>query len=149
GPLGAPARGLRARGTRSGTRGLERRERAARGVPRLGGDPRGDRRGAPVRRLAAVAVVTLAFAGATTSASAAPSSIVRAQLTLPTGPYRFGEQIAPTVDVLVDTKLADPKAMQVETRFFPYQAIGAPRRTVTRDGSVADVRYRYVLACPT
>lgn len=102
-----------------------------------------------MRRLAAVAVVTLAFAGATTSASAAPSSIVRAQLTLPTGPYLFGEQIAPTVDVLVDTKLADPKAMQVETRFFPYQAIGAPRRTVTRDGSVADVRYRYVLACPT
>jgi len=102
-----------------------------------------------VRRLAVVAATVLAFAGPTAPASAAASGIVRTQLTLPTGPYLFGEQIAPTVDVLVDTKLVEPKALVLQTRFFPYQATGAPRRTVTRDGSVADIRYRYVLHCPT
>jgi len=99
-----------------------------------------------VRQLAFGALAALALMVAPTSAGAA-SGIVRAQATLPPGPYLFGEQITADVDVLVNTKLVDPQTVRVETRFFPYRPLAAPRRTETVDGSVADVRFRYVLAC--
>ena len=99
-----------------------------------------------MRQLAFGALAALALMVAPTSAGAA-SGIVRAQATLPPGPYLFGEQITADVDVLVNTKLVDPQTVRVETRFFPYQPLAAPRRTETVDGSVADVRFRYVLAC--
>lgn len=102
-----------------------------------------------MRRFSVVVLGLLALGGLPASAYAAPSGIVRTELTLPTGPYLFGEQIAPAVDVLVNTELVDPKALRVQTRFFPYELVTAPRRTVTREGHVADVRYRYVLACTT
>ena len=100
-------------------------------------------------RLGAIVLVVLAFAFASTSAFAAPSGIVDTEVTLSPGPYLFGQRLSANVDVLVNTKLVDPKVLQVETRFFPYTFVAAPVRTETNDGPVADVRYHYLLDCNT
>ena len=102
-----------------------------------------------MRRLVPAALACLALVIAPGQAAAAPSGIIKTEVTLSPGPYLFGQRIAADVDVLVDTKHLDPKALQVETRFFPYAYVTAPHRTETQDGSVADVHYRYLVDCNT
>jgi hypothetical protein len=102
-----------------------------------------------MRRLGAVFLAALTFASASSSALAAPSGIVRSEVTLSPGPYLFGQRITADVEVLVNKKVVDPRSLQVQTRFFPYAFVVAPKRTETDDGSVADVRYHYVLDCNT
>ena len=102
-----------------------------------------------MRTLAVLGLAALAFATAIDSAFAAPSGIVKSEATLAPGPYLFGQRIIAEVDVLVNKKLVDPKALQVQTRFFPYAFVAKPERTETDDGSVAEVRYRYRLDCNT
>jgi hypothetical protein len=102
-----------------------------------------------VRWLAAVGLAALVVAAAADSASAASSGIVKTEVTLSPGPYVFGQRVTADVHVLVNRKLVDPKALQAQTRFFPYEFVVAPRRTETDDGSVTEVHYRYVLDCNT
>ena len=102
-----------------------------------------------MKRLGTAFVAAVALVSAPTSALGAATDIVEAQVVLSPGPYLFGERITADVDVLVNRKLVDPKALRVQTRFFPYAFVTAPRRTETDDGSIADVRYRYLLDCNT
>lgn len=99
-----------------------------------------------MRRLVLAPLAVLALAVWPPSAPAAPG-IVRAQATVPPGPYLFGEQVEPAIEVLVDRRLVDPGSLQVQTRFFPYEEVTAPTRTVTVVGKLADVRFRYLLQC--
>ena len=99
-----------------------------------------------VRRL----VVACACAGALALAPApavAAVGIVDASAVLPQGPFLFGQRVTAEVDVLVNTKLVAPSAVDADARFEPYALIGSPVRTETREGSVVRVRYRYVLGC--
>lgn len=95
-------------------------------------------------------VVACACAGTLALAPApavAAVGIVDASAVLPQGPHLFGERVTADVDVLVNTKLVAPSAIDAGARFEPYALIGAPARTETREGSVVRVRYRFVLGC--
>lgn len=80
-------------------------------------------------------------------ASAAAVGIVRMQTTLSPSPVVFGQVLTADLDVVVNTKVADPETFQTRARFFPYVLLRAPRRDDERDGSVVRVRYTYRLAC--
>ncbi len=94
--------------------------------------------------VAAAAVVALTLPGGMLAAS---PGIVQAQASLSPGPYLFGERITADVDVLVDSKLVDPKLLRVRARFFPYVEVATPRRTLTGDGPTVEARFRYLLQC--
>lgn len=97
---------------------------------------------------AAVAVVAAVAALAAGNAGASPGA-VRTRATLPPGPYLFGQQVTADLDVLVDTRAADPDSVETQPRFFPYALVGAPRREAARDGGVVRVRFHYRLVCDT
>jgi hypothetical protein len=73
--------------------------------------------------------------------------IVRMQTTLTPNPVLFGQALTADLDVIVNTKVADPETFETRARFFPYVLLEAPRRDEERDGSVVRVRYTYRLAC--
>jgi hypothetical protein len=99
-----------------------------------------------MRGLAIVAVVLAAAAVTPARAVADDAGIVNAEATVPPGPYLFGETVAPELNVLVNTTVVDPKALQISLRFFPYEQLAATQ-SVTSDGSIADIHYRYLLQC--
>jgi hypothetical protein len=92
-----------------------------------------------------LAVVVVALALAPLAQGAPEAAAVRTSMT--PGPYFFGDQVTATLDVLVNTKLANANSVHVDTKFTPYERVGAPQRSETRDGSILRLRYRYLLAC--
>ncbi len=99
-------------------------------------------------RLAAVlgvAAASLAFAA---SASAVDRPI-RVVTTISPGPHFFGDRILADVDILVDTKRLNPKAVRLDTKFDPYTRLAPPQRINTADGSTLRLRYHYLLTCDT
>ena len=95
-------------------------------------------------RLLAVVAVALALAPL---ASGAGGEVAAVRSYLTPGPYFFGDQVTATLDVIVRTDAADADSVHVDTKFTPYERIGAPQRSEQRDGSVLRIRYRYLLAC--
>jgi hypothetical protein len=65
------------------------------------------------------------------------------------GPHFFGDPIRTDVDIVIDTKRLDPKAVRVDTKFDPYTRLGPPQRISSTDGSTTRLRYRYLLTCDT
>jgi len=53
------------------------------------------------------------------------------------------------VDILIDTKRLDPKAVRVDTKFDPYTRLARPQQMRSDDGSVTRLRYHYLLTCDT
>jgi hypothetical protein len=97
-----------------------------------------------VVRLLAVAAVALALAPV---ASGAGGEVAAVRSYLTPGPYFFGDQVTATLDVIVRTDAVDTDSVHVDTKFTPYERIGAPQRSEQRDGPVLRIRYRYLLAC--
>jgi hypothetical protein len=73
--------------------------------------------------------------------------IVRMQTALEPSPILFGQQLHATFDVLVNTNVVDPAAVETRARFLPYVLVEAPSRQELGDGNVVRVRYTYRLAC--
>jgi hypothetical protein len=99
-----------------------------------------------VKRLALVALAGALLAFAPARADAAVG-IVRAKTSLPSGPYRFGEQITADLDVLVNARLIDPDDVHADVGFDPYELVHSPQRDELADGSIVRVRFRYLLQC--
>jgi hypothetical protein len=97
-------------------------------------------------RLCALLVVAVASLAAASSATAADRPIRVVTIVAP-GPHLFADQIQADVNVLVDSKLVDPKAVRVDTKFSPYTRLGRPLRTTSTEGSTIRLRYRYLLTC--
>jgi hypothetical protein len=97
-------------------------------------------------------VVLLAAAAASltvaASASAADRPIQLVTAVSP-GPHFFGDPIHADVDILVDTKRVDPKAVRLDTKFDPYTRLTQPQRIRSDDGSTTRLRYLYLLTCDT
>jgi hypothetical protein len=83
----------------------------------------------------------------TASPASAAVGIVRLETTLTPSPALFGQTVTAQLDVLLNTKKADPASVQTRARFLPYRLVSAPLREDTRDGDVVRVRYTYRLAC--
>jgi hypothetical protein len=98
-----------------------------------------------VRRLA-LALLAAGLVGLAPPSAHAAVGIVRAETSLPSGPYRFGEAIRADLDVLVNTKLVDPDGVRADVSFAPYDVLSAKRSTL-HDGHVTRVRFRYLLQC--
>jgi hypothetical protein len=99
-----------------------------------------------VRRVsvaASVAAVGLALP----ASGAAAVGIARVQTALEPSPVVFGQRLTATLDVLVNTKVADPDTVEQRARFFPFVLVASPRRDEKRDAGVVRVRYSYRLAC--
>ena len=92
------------------------------------------------------AIVALALATAAYPANAAVG-IVRLEATLTPSPALFGQPVTAELDLLVNTKKADPASVQTRARFLPYVLVAPPLREDERDGNVVRVRYTYRLAC--
>ena len=144
--LGRASRELRARLARARPRRVERRERPPARVPALGRAPPVGGRGV-VSRVALTGALAAVGIALLPEASAAAVGIVRMQTTLSPSPVVFGQVLTADLDVVVNTKVADPETFQTRARFFPYVLLRAPRRDDERDGSVVRVRYTYRLAC--
>jgi hypothetical protein len=100
-----------------------------------------------VKRLCVFCSV-LVLAAAVSAPAHGAFGIVRAETTLPGGPYRFGEAVTADLDVVLNTKLVEPDGMRAAVRFAPYEILSEERSTTDR-GSATRVRYRYVLQCAT
>jgi hypothetical protein len=96
--------------------------------------------------LTCVAVVALAAASANAATQKKPVSTVTR---LPSSPQLFGDPILADLDILVDTKRVDPRAVRVDTKFDPYTRLKPAQRTRTTDGTTTRLRYRYLLTCDT
>jgi hypothetical protein len=95
----------------------------------------------------AAAAVALAAAPAALGQGVIPS--VRLQTAVGTGPHLFGDQVEARLDVFVDRSRTDVGSVRVDTNFFPYKRLGAPRRSTVRDGDVERISYAYTLDCLT
>ena len=91
-------------------------------------------------------IVALTLATAANPASAAVG-IVRLEATLTPSPALFGQPVTAELDVLVNTKKADPASVESRARFLPYVLAAPPLREDERDGNVVRVRYTDRLAC--
>jgi len=95
--------------------------------------------------LIAVAAASLA-AAAGAGAAERPIQLVTA---VSPGPHFFGDPIHADVDILIDTKRVDPKAVRLDTKFDPYTRLARPQRIRSDDGSTTRLRYLYLLTCDT
>jgi hypothetical protein len=98
-----------------------------------------------VRLLALLWVATATLVAA--SGAAAADRPIRVVTLVSPGPHLFGDQIQADVNILVDTKRVDPKAVRIDTKFNPYSRLATPQRTTSTDGSTTRLRYRYLIAC--
>ena len=100
-----------------------------------------------------VKVIALLAAAAASLAVAASAGAVDRPIhvvtTVSPGPHFFGDPIQTDVDILIDTKRLDPKAIRVDTKFDPYTRLARPQRMRSDDGSVTRMRYHYLLTCDT
>ena len=100
-----------------------------------------------------VKVIALLGAAAASLAVAASAGAVDRPIhvvtTVSPGPHFFGDPIQTDVDILIDTKRLDPKAVRVDTKFDPYTRLARPQRMRSDDGSVTRMRYHYLLTCDT
>ena len=100
-----------------------------------------------------VKVIALLAAAAASLAVAASAGAVDRPIhvvtTVSPGPHFFGDPIQTDVDILIDTKRLDPKAVRVDTKFDPYTRLARPQQMRSDDGSVTRMRYHYLLTCDT
>src|SRR6266487_3980511 len=92
--------------------------------------------------------VAAASLAAASSAGAANRPIDLVTAVSP-GPHFFGDPIHTDVDILIDTKRVDPKAVRLDTKFDPYTRLARPQRIRSDDGSTTRLRYLYLLTCDT
>jgi hypothetical protein len=104
-----------------------------------------------VRRALVVAAAAAGVALASASPGAAQSFIpaIRLQTSVGTGPHLFGDQVDARLDLFADRNRTDMGSIKVDTNFFPYARLGAPRRTSARDGKTQRISYSYRLECVT
>jgi hypothetical protein len=101
-----------------------------------------------VVRLAAVAASAAAVAlGLLPASGSGAVGIARMQAALEPSPILFGQWLTATLDVLVNTKVADPGTVEPRARFFPFVLVASPRRDERRDAGLVRIRYSYRLAC--
>jgi hypothetical protein len=100
-----------------------------------------------VRLVALVAVVVASLVVA--SSAGAVDRPIHVVTTVSPGPHFFGDPIHTDVDILIDTKRLDPKAVRLDTKFDPYTRLGRPQRIRADDGSTVRLRYQYLLTCDT
>jgi hypothetical protein len=74
-------------------------------------------------------------------------AIVDAQTSVPTGPFRFGEEVTADLEILVNTTVIRPEDLHAATRFDPYTVLAPPERQTRADGHITSVRFRYLLQC--
>jgi hypothetical protein len=79
--------------------------------------------------------------------AAAPSELVTVEAGLSTSVHAFGDPVAATVDVLVDTRQIDLGSVTVQPIFDPYQQVGRPRVTRSQHGPLGQIRFEYRLVC--
>ena len=84
-------------------------------------------------------IVALALAAAANPANAAVG-IVRLEATLTPSPALFGQPVTAELDVLVNTKKADPASVDSRARFLPYVLVARPcaRTSATATSFVSD-----------
>ena len=77
-------------------------------------------------------VIALLGAAAASLAVAASAGAVDRPIhvvtTVSPGPHFFGDPIQTDVDILIDTKRLDPKAVRVDTKFDPYTRLARPQQ---------------------
>lgn len=97
-------------------------------------------------------IALLAAAAASLAVAASAGAVdrpIHVVTTVSPGPHFFGDPIQTDVDILIDTKRLDPKAVRVDTKFDPYTRLARPQRMRSDDGSVTRMRYHYLLTCDT
>jgi hypothetical protein len=99
--------------------------------------------------VAAAAAVVLACLGAGGARAGSLLPAARLQTSISPGPHLFGDAVRARLDVFVDRRRADPKTVRVDTKFFPYDRVGAPARTTATKGPIARISYTYTLDCLT
>ena len=72
---------------------------------------------------------------------------LRARATLSDRIVVFGDTVRANVDLAVDLRHVDPKAIKVRVGFDPWRRIEPPTVTRTEAGSSAHIRMTYVLRC--
>lgn len=97
-------------------------------------------------------IALLAAAAASLAVAASAGAVdrpIHVVTTVSPGPHFFGDPIQTDVDILIDTKRLDPKAVRVDTKFDPYTRLARPQQMRSDDGSVTRMRYHYLLTCDT
>ena len=97
-------------------------------------------------------IALLAAAAASLAVAASAGAVdrpIHVVTTVSPGPHFFGDPIQTDVDILIDTKRLDPKAVRVDTKFDPYTRLARPQQMRSDDGSVTRLRYHYLLTCDT
>ncbi|MDP9303070.1 MAG: hypothetical protein M3O92_01015 [Actinomycetota bacterium] len=96
-----------------------------------------------------VVVGVVAASLAVTASAGAANRPIHLVTTVSPGPHFFGDPIHADVDILIDTKRVDPKAVRLDTKFDPYTRLARPQRIRSDDGSTTRLRYLYLLTCDT
>ena len=102
-----------------------------------------------MRRCLAAALV-LACAGCAVGEDAPTLPAGRAILATPSiapSVHVFGDQVAATLDVVVDASKLDPDRVQLTPRFFPYERVGDVHVERKDYGDVTRLRYTMRLRC--
>ena len=100
-------------------------------------------------------VKLIALLGAAAASLAVASSAgavdrpIHVVTTVSPGPHFFGDPIRADVDILIDTKRLDPKAVRLDTKFDPYTRLTRPQRIRSDESSTTRLRYHYLLTCDT
>ncbi|HEY7706703.1 MAG TPA: hypothetical protein VH968_05990 [Gaiellaceae bacterium] len=61
--------------------------------------------------------------------------------------HLFGDAVRARVELIVDSERVDPDSVEIGANFEPYRELRPVERTRTDNGSIARIRYDYVLGC--
>ena len=61
--------------------------------------------------------------------------------------HLFGDAVRARVELIVDTKRVDPDSVEIGANFDPYREIRPVEVTRSKDGTITNLRYDYVLGC--
>ena len=61
--------------------------------------------------------------------------------------HLFGDAVRARVELIVDTKRVDPDSIEIGANFDPYRELRPVEVTRSKDGTITNLRYDYVLGC--
>ncbi|HEV2713543.1 MAG TPA: hypothetical protein VGU26_10655 [Gaiellaceae bacterium] len=103
--------------------------------------------------LVALVVVIVAAAGLlawrvwSAPEPASPAEPVAVNATIAPQQHLFGDPVRAQVELVVDAKRVDPKAVDVRVNFAPYRPLQPVVRREDSAGRITRVRFEYTLAC--
>lgn len=96
---------------------------------------------------AAIAAIVVALVPGRSARVSPPREGIGATATIAPQSVLFGDTVSGTIEVLVDTRVVDPRSIRPEAVFSKFIPLRRPAEERARTGPVTRIRFRYAFSC--